>query len=202
MAVDGARIIQAVMRRSRIRDAKGIIPIFGVYLSLNQVEYYNRLSFEFEGSWDSHNSHEARALLIEAAQECGYATFQGIRTSVEWQQLVEPMVETEEDQIHAFSAITVALGWGDLSVAEFIPEEKLVIRARSGYEAEGFLQHYAHADTGKCFMLCGVTAAFMDLMYGPDYPDGCFTYKAMETRCRAMGDDYCEFVAQQRRVEP
>ena len=44
-------------------------------------------------------------LLIEAAQECGYATFQGIRDSWEWQQVVAPMVENKEDQILGFAAL-------------------------------------------------------------------------------------------------
>ncbi len=45
MPIDGYKIIQAVMEGSRIRESKGIIPIFGVYLSLFFVQYYNRLSF-------------------------------------------------------------------------------------------------------------------------------------------------------------
>ena len=39
------------------------------------------------------------------------------------------------------------------------------------------------------------TAAFMDLIYGVAYPDGCFDFTAEEPLCRAKGDPYCEFVA-------
>jgi hypothetical protein len=35
----------------------------------------------------------------------------------------------------------------------------------------------------------------MDLVYGGDYPDGCFQYTAVETYCQAKGDPHCEFVA-------
>ena len=195
MAIDVSKIIHAVMEGSKIRESKGIIPLFGVYLSLFSVNYYNRLSFDFEIKMGQQRGAEAKTLLIEAAQECGYATFQGIRDSWEWEQVVAPMVENKEDQIQGFVAVAVAFGWGDLAIEELDPGEKLVMRAVDSYEARGYLEQYGHAISEKCYMLRGVTAAFMDLVYGGDYPDGCFTFAAQEPRCRAKGDPHCEFVA-------
>lgn len=195
MAIDVSKIIHAVMEGSKIRESKGIIPLFGVYLSLFSVNYYNRLSFDFEIKMGKPREAEAKALLIEAAQECGYATFQGIRDSWEWQQVVAPMVENKKDQIFGFVAVAVAFGWGDLTVEELVPDEKLVILASDSYEANGYLEQYGAAKSEKCYMLRGVTAAFMDLVYGGDYPDGCFTFAAQEPRCRVKGDSYCEFIA-------
>ena len=193
MQNDGTKIIHAVMEGSQIRESKGIIPLFGVYLSLFPVQYYNTLSFEFEQKLGK--SHSAKTLLIKAAQECGYATFQGIRNSWEWEEIVSPMIEKKEDQISGFAAVAVAFGWGDLEVKEILPEKKLRIRVSDSYEASGYLERYGAATSGKCYMLRGVTAAFMDLIYGGDYPDGCFDFTAEETLCRAKGDPYCEFVA-------
>ena len=195
MAIDVSKIIHAVMEGSRIRESKGIIPLFGVYLSLFSVNYYNRLSFDFEIKMGQQREAEAKTLLIEAAQECGYATFQGIRDSWEWEQVVAPMVENKEDQIFGFVAVAVAFGWGDLSVVEVDQGEKLIMRASDSYEARGYLEQYGLAKSEKCYMLQGVTAAFMDLVYGGDYPDSCFTFAAQESHCRAKGDPYCEFVA-------
>lgn len=195
MAINGHKIVQAVMEGSRIRDAKGIIPIFGVYLCLFFVDFYNRLSFEFEDRMGQERKEEASFLLIEAAQECGYATFQGIRNSWEWEEIVRPMIDRKEDQIMGFTAVAVAFGWGDLEVMDLVPEEKLVIRVNDSYEATGYLENYGRADSGKCYMLRGVTAAFMDLLYGGAYPEGCFSFLAEEPSCRAKGDPYCEFVA-------
>jgi hypothetical protein len=194
MAIDGNRIIHAVMEGSRIREAKGIIPIFGVYLSILSVQYYNKLSFDFESRMGDTNAVEAQTLLTKAAQECGYATFQGIRNSWEWDEIVKPMIETEEDEIKGFISVAVAFGWGDLEVRELVPEEKLVISARESYEARGYLEDYGVADSSKCYMLCGVAGAFMDLLYGEAYPDGCFTFTADERSCRAKGNSYCEFI--------
>lgn len=195
MAIDIRKIIHAVMEGSKIRESKGIIPLFGVYLSLVSVSYYNRLSFDFEIKMGKAREAEAQALLIEAAQECGYATFQGIRNSWEWEQVVAPMIENKEDQIFGFAAVAVAFGWGDLAVKELIPAEKLVIRVGDSYEARGYLEHSAPAKKGKCYMLRGVTGAFMDLIYGGEYPDGLYAFSADESHCRAKGDHYCEFIA-------
>lgn len=193
MAIDVTKIIQAVMQGSRIRESKGIIPLFGVYLSFISVHYYNQLCFDFEKKLGQ--DHKAENLLIQAAQECGYATFQGIRNSWEWDEIVDSMLENKEDQISGFAAVAVAFGWGDLEVKEIIPAQKLRIRVNDSYEASGYLERYGAAVSGKCYMLRGVTAAFMDLTYGVDYPDGCFDFVAEEPRCRAKGDPFCEFVA-------
>ena len=195
MAIDGTKIIHAVMEGSQIRESKGIIPLFGVYLSLFSVGYYNKLSFGFEQKLGKHREAEAEALLTCAAQECGYATFQGIRNSWEWEEIVDPMIEKKDDQITGFAAVAVAFGWGDIEVKEILPERKLRIRVNDSYEASGYLERYGAAASGKCYMLRGVTAAFMDLIYGAAYPDGCFDFVAEEPLCRAKGDSSCEFVA-------
>ena len=195
MAIDGTKIIHAVMEGSQIRESKGIIPLFGVYLSLFSVGYYNKLSFGFEQKLGKQREAEAEALLTRAAQECGYATFQGIRNSWEWEEIVDPMIEKKDDQITGFAAVAVAFGWGDIEVKEILPERKLRIRVNDSYEASGYLERYRAAASGKCYMLRGVTAAFMDLIYGAAYPDGCFDFVAEEPLCRAKGDPFCEFVA-------
>jgi predicted hydrocarbon binding protein len=195
VAIDVSKIIHAVMEGSKLRESKGIIPLFGVYLSLFSVKYYNRLSFEFEIKMGKPREAEAETLLIEAAQECGYATFQGIRDSWEWGQVVAPMIENKDDQIFGFAAVAVAFGWGDLEVEQLVPGEKLVIRVSDSYEARGYLQQYGLAKSAKCYMLRGVTGAFMDLIYGGDYPEGLYVFSAAETFCRAKGDACCEFSA-------
>jgi hypothetical protein len=194
MAIDGSKIIHAVMEGSKIRESKGILPLFGVYLSIFSVNYYNRLCFRFEQELGPDRSQEAAFLLMKAAQECGYATFNGIRNSWEWGEIVEPMIERKEDQIFGFTAVAVAFGWGDLKVWELIPGDTLIIRANDSYEARGYLKDYGIAESGKCYMLSGVAGAFMDLLYGGDYPDGCFTFRAKEPFCRAKGDAYCEII--------
>lgn len=195
MAIDGEKIVQAVMEGSRIRESRGIIPLFGVYLSIFSTQYYNRINFDFEKRIQEAQGIKAADLLIQAAQECGYTTFQGVRNSWEWDEIVQPMIEHKEDQLMGFVQVAVAFGWGDLHVRKLIPGSELVIRVGDSYEAKGYVELNGIADTGKCYMLRGVTGAFMDLLYGAGYPEGCFTFSATEPLCRAKGDPYCEFVA-------
>ena len=112
--------------------------------------------------------------------------------------MVQPMIEKKEDQIYGFTAMAEAFGWGDLKVLEILTDERLVIRVSDSYEATGYLRRFGQADSGKCYMLQGVAAAFMDLLYGEDYPDGCFTFITEEILCRAKGDPFCELVARKR----
>ena len=104
-------------------------------------------------------------------------------------------IEQKEDQIDGFTAVAVGFGWGDLHVKDLVPNEKLVLQVNESYEANGYLEQYGQSKSGKCHMLRGVAGAFMDLLYGEDYPDGCFTFQTQEPSCRAKGDEYCEFVA-------
>jgi predicted hydrocarbon binding protein len=198
MSIDTEKIANAVMHGSRIREEKGIIPLFGVYLSMISVDYYNRVSFGFEKKMT--DKLKAESLLVSAGQECGYATFHGIRSSREWDEVVKPMIECIEDQIDCFISIAIAFGWGNLKMQKLMPRQELIIRAQDSYEAKGYLDAYGKADSGKCYMLRGVSAAFMDLVYGGDYPDGCFQYIATETKCQAKGDPYCEFVARKATI--
>lgn len=197
MAVNALKIVHAIMKGSRIRDAKGIIPLFGVYLSLYSTAYYDQLAFEFLEKMGPRQRPAAEKLLIEAAQECGYTTFHGIRQSREWEDLVQPMLETLDDQIEGFLAVALAFGWaGKMEVVELQPFRKLHVRATTSYESAPFLEHRKPGEGGRCFMLRGVVAAFMDLLYGGAYPEGCFTFFATEPCCQAQGDACCEFVAE------
>jgi len=197
MAIDSLKIIHAIMDGSKIRDEKGILPLFGVYLSLYFSSYYNIVSFDFLSRMGKRRATEAEKLLVGAAQECGYATFHGIRQSWEWEELVKPMLETVDDQIEGFLAVAVAFGWGgEMEMMDLIPGKKLHFRVHESYESAGYLKRRGIAESGKCYMLRGVAAAFMDLLYGDDYPDGCFTFSAAEPFCRAKGDSFCEFIAE------
>ena len=98
--------------------------------------------------------------------------------------------------------MAVAFGWGDLEIHSLVPEKKLVIQVSDSYEASGYLEQYGPAKSEKCYMLRGVAGAFMDLIYGSDYPDGLYAFSALENRCRAKGDTCCEFIARKSPYRP
>lgn len=59
MAIDSLKIMRAIMEGSKIRDEKGIIPLFGVYLSLYFTSYYNVVSFNFLSQMEKSRAEEA-----------------------------------------------------------------------------------------------------------------------------------------------
>lgn len=196
MAIDEKTIIDAVSQMQIAGDEQGLIPIFGVYLANMYIDYYNDLSFGLEREMEPQGLQPVVAeLLIDSALQCGYNTFYGITTSVEWEGLIQPMVETREDVIHGIVAVTNTLGWGRVEVAELVPAEKLTLHILTGYEAEGYQAKYGKANTGKCYMWVGVASAWMDIVYGEPYPNGIYAFEAKEIKCRAMGDPHCEITA-------
>ena len=207
MVVDEQAIIQGVHGLKIEGDENGLIRRFGVLLNNYHVDYYNHFSFNFAiGVIESHGMEFvpiAQQLLIYAAQDCAVNTFFGIMSSDEWKSLVGPMIDNDEDKIKALVAFENALGWAKVEFVSLDPGKKLVLRSQGGYEAEGFKTLYepktGKANSGVCHMLAGVTAGFMDLIYGGGIgPENLGTFQVVETKCIAKGDEYCEFVATPR----
>ena len=64
----------------------------------------------------------------------------------------------------------------------------MVIRAVDYYEADG------EPGEKRAFMIQGVAAAFFDLAYGDDYPDGLGKYDCEQVAGIECGDRFGEFV--------
>jgi len=199
MAIDEKKIVEGVSQLEVTGNEQGLIPAFGVYLTNGTATFYNRINYEFERTLGASFHRETRLILINAAWVCGYNTFRGIQTSVEWEGLIKPMVENETDKLYASVAVCNALGWAKWKITDITPGQRSVIRADEGYEAELFKVQYGKADHPVCYMLCAVASALNDLSYGTEYPTGIYTFDTVETKCRAMGDPYCEFVTTRKK---
>lgn len=193
MAIDEAKIIEGVSQLEVTGNEQGLIPAFGVYLTSTTGSLYNKLSYVFEKKMGRDLLKETEKILINAAWICGYNTFHGIQTSMEWNGLIQPMVENPSDKFRASVAVANALGWCKWKVTDLQPGKSAVIHAEEGYEAELYRAEYGKSDHPVCYMLRAVTSALMDLSYGTEYPTGIYTFHTEETKCRAMGDPYCEF---------
>ena len=208
--VDEDMIVGAVSQLPLIGNEEGLIPAFGVYLTRMYADYYNKISFRFEeemkketGTYDL-----SKDLLIEAGHICAFYTFGGIMSSDEWYALIKPMFKTKEDWIHGMISVVNCLGWGVWRVEELIPNEKLVIRAYQDYESLGYLEWFGKADHPISYLLTGGCTGLMSLLYDgditqkpeltKDYYYQLFNdnraFKAEQTKCLAMGDDYSEVV--------
>lgn len=237
--IDEDAIIAAVGTLPLTGNEEGLIPAFGVYLTRHYADYYNLVSFRFEKAlaeamethrylgemlWYEYPSlffykdrfahlqgrELASTLLIEAGHICGFNTMGGIMRSDPWYQLIVPQFQAKEDWLSGIVACINALGWGIWRIVEIVPNERLVLRAWHPYESLGHLRHFGPADHPIDYLLVGVAASLMNLLYTADITEKPeltldFYYKVnrskegfwgRQTRCVAMGDPYSEVVVE------
>jgi hypothetical protein len=238
--IDEAAVIAGVSQAPLFGNKQGLIPAFGVELTRHYADYYNLVSFRFERQllqalqkrpsltdllvydypalfyYKQYINLEgmslSRTLLIEAGHICGFNTMGGIMSSEAWDGLVMPMVQTREDWLHGIIAVINALGWGVWRVMELVPGEKLVVRVWRPYESLGYLRWFGYADHPVDYLVTGVAASLMNLLYEGDMttrPDLTMDYYykinrsptsfwAQQNRCVAMGDKYSEVTVTRR----
>ena len=193
MSVDRKTIIENISKIQFSGDSNGMIEGFGVFANLLPADFWNGFASRILNSVPESLQDSALFLLYNAANECGYHTGYGIITSEEWKAIVAPEVKNmPEDVLHGAFAVFSAWGWGKAEIVELIPNERMVVRAYDYYEAEAV--SYGKSPIGLAPMICGVSAAFMDLAYGKPYPDGLRTFHGVQTKGIEKGDDYCEVV--------
>lgn len=211
MAIDEKAIVAAVAGLGIAGNDEGLIPAFGLYLTRHLADYYNRISFATARRMEKSGElvDDARALLVEAGHACAFNTFGGIMKSAEWDAVVRPMIESREDWIRGMVAVVNAFGWGRWSIAELVPQQRLIIQIQNSYEAEGWLRDYPVSNRPRCYLATGGVAGLMNLLYvgdittGPELNETYYVqlfrsgerFVAEETRCLAMGDTHCEIVA-------
>ncbi len=215
MAVDERVVTEAVAGLELRGNEEGLIPAFGLYLTKHFADYYNRVSYGLLGAFIRELpelEEDAIALLTEAGHVCAFHTFGGIMVSVEWDAVVQPMLETREDWVKGMIGVINALGWGRYRLRELVPDERLVLHIEHGYEAVGVLEDYGRAKHPRCYLASGGAAGLMNLIYQanitqrPALTEEFFqevfghprSFRARETRCLAMGDSLCEIVVERQ----
>jgi len=174
-------------------NRRGLIPIFGVYLAHIPVDFLNWVTIQFIAEMTKKNLFRvARQMMIDIAENCGINTFNGFLHSPEWTRLVAP--KTQQDKLFAIIAMSNILGWGNWQIVAHTPTESLTLESLNGYEALG-IKEYGHIVTmPQCFMLTGVAAGVMGLIYEQGSLKERFgTYIAEEIQCIACDDSTCLF---------
>ncbi|MBU0501574.1 MAG: hypothetical protein KJ558_11740 [Gammaproteobacteria bacterium] len=239
--IDEAAVVSGVAQAPLFGNERGLIPAFGVELTRHYADYYNLISIRFEQAltdalrkrpsltdllvydypalfhYKQYVNLEgmalSRTLLIEAGHICGFNTMGGIMGSEAWDGLVRPMIQNREDWLHGIVAVINALGWGIWRVAELVPNERLVVRVWRSYESMGYLRWFGLADHPVDYLVTGVAASLMNLLYEGDitgHPtlDLDYYYRinrsanafwGEQIRCMAMGQDFSEVVVTRRR---
>lgn len=188
----------------------GLINAFGVLLTRHYANYYCNISYSFLKLFlekmGENGRETAIALLVEAGHVCAFNTFGGVMQSNEWNALIKPTIQTQEDWIHGITAAVNAFGWGFWEVVELVPHKKLVMKISNGYEANAYLKTHQRSAFPVSFLATGGVAGLMNLVYVLDLPSKApitldkEVYKqinsnpnyftARQVKCRAMGDDF------------
>jgi hypothetical protein len=195
MAVDTRKIIELTSSLPITSSERGIIAAFGVYVVMNYNEFFYKLVSRITNMVDETAARAVERELYNAVLECAYHTFHGARSSMEWRDLILPMIETQEDEIQALVALTNIFGIGYIEIEELVPGERLVTVVKNAYDPGRYLEEYGPQPRGRCYMLNACNASYMDLVYGVAYPDGMGTFISEEVECRSMDNSTCRFIA-------
>jgi hypothetical protein len=179
----------AIKRNRVVAALSGPVPPFAAFVNQLPAALWNCLAgrqTDVSGSL----SERAEHLLVNASQECGYHTGHRIAAS---EGKAEP---APEDLLRGAFAVLKAWGWADGEIVELVPRERLVVRARFYYESGAGI--YGASPKPCAYMLCGISAAFMDLAYGGPYDvtgrTGLGTFRGVQTKGIECGDEHGEFV--------
>lgn len=212
--IDEAAILTALSKLSFEGNDEGLIPAFGVYLSLHYGNYYCYTSFEFLRRLTAKYPELAgagEACLVAAGHICAFNTFGGIMKSPQWNAVVGPMIHERRDWVFGITSCLNALGWGRWTVCD-VDDKRLTMRIDAPYEANYYTAAYGKSSVPRCYFAQGAVAGIMDLFYtgditqGPtldfEYYDRLFSgptaFAAKQTACPSMGDAYAEIVAERR----
>lgn len=194
-------------------EESGLIDAFGVFLTRMYANYYTLISYRFLNMMEEQMGAEgvelAGHLLTEAGHVCAFNTFGGIMQSAEWYGLVHPMIKKKEDWVHGIVAVANTFGWGVWEIEDLIGDEKLVVNIKNGYESNSYLKAFGKSRYPVSFLAKGGISGIMNLIYNGDistkpelneeYYREVFTsgrrFHTEQTKCRAMGDTYDQFVA-------
>lgn len=188
-------IIDAVMNMPLSGNNEGLIPAFNVYLAHTPQDFYNRVALNFIAEMNKVGFGSiAKEMLVEDAEHCALNTFGGVLESEEWSALVLPMVKEEKDNLFGLVAVANALGWGRCHITEHTPYKTLTLHSSNGYEAYGHIETKGYSDKPQCFMLRGVCAGLMGLVYeNGELEDRSGKFLSRESSCLAARAHQCEF---------
>jgi hypothetical protein len=195
MAINRQKIIDTLSNMTLIPSNNGLFEKCNVLITRLPSQFWNGFADRLVNKAPPDLLEATEYLLYNAAHECGYHTGHGIITSQEWLEVVDPMIENTEDKLYGAYAVLAAWGWADAEIIKLIPNQQLIIRAHNYYEAD--IVKYGKNHRFSAYMIAGISAAFMELVYAGDYdpqgkPIGTFVCK--QIKGLECGDPYGEFI--------
>ncbi len=191
-SLDYEQLIREIANLETLDNERGIISAFGLYLQQLPTDFWNGFTRRVMNELPQNLIPVMEDLLVAAAQECGYYSGHGILNSREWQNLAGARLEAGgESELRALFAVFGAWGWAKIEVIELIPGQFMRLRAYDYYESD--VVAYGRSERGCAYTVRGVCAGYMDLFYGPPYPDGLGTFACRQIKGVELGDAFGEF---------
>jgi predicted hydrocarbon binding protein len=212
-ALDEDEIVDALLGAIPAADPEGRILALGGSLTRLWGEYYARVCHRFElevpGALGAKFVNLPALVLTEAGHSYAFHTFGRLFASEEWNRGVVPLLDSRDDWFHAAVAVINSLGWGTWRVRTLLPDERATVHVFDSYEALGIRRHAGPTTGARCYLARGIVAALMNLLYVgdpsalPPLNAACYnrlfrsplSFRAVETRCRATDDPFCEIIA-------
>lgn len=173
-------------------DEKGSIPIFGGGLCILPSALWISVVERLMTPADSKRSCAAEEAIREAAAGYCYRFAHGVMESPEFQKETRAAGGEPRGLLEAFLSLMAAWGWADAEAAFLEPGEKLVVHARTYFEAD--IRDTCQSTRPRAFMLSGMCGALMDLLFAPPFPRGLASFTCTQTHGIECGDSYGEFV--------
>lgn len=178
------------------------------------AELYARAAFDFEReipeSMGAKFANLASVVLTEAAHLGTFYSVGGLVRSKLWQEQVAPGLASREEWARTIVELVNGFGWGQWHVEMLAPEQRFTVHLHHGYESESHLAlGDGPASAPRCYFAKGFVAALMNVLFAGDVlgPSALnqkvyntlfrspSSFRAVETRCAATSDAFCEFVA-------
>lgn len=196
MAINRNKIIEDLSQIKVVGNKDGLIESFNVYVNQLPTTFWNGFAERLTMKAPPDLLPSVEYLLVNAGQECGYFTGNGIMTSEEWNAIVAPMVETPEDALAGAFAVLTAFGWAKSEIVELEPGKRMVVRAYDYYESD--VVTIGVSSKKSAYMLRGICSAFMSLAYNGFSKDGSkiHDYKCTQVKGIECGDNYGEFIVE------
>ena len=192
-------------------DPRGLVQGFGLFITRHLTNYYNATAYDTIHHIEQQSPASApvvEELFGESGHVCAFYTCGNILQSPEWEALVGPVAGGVENVVSACVAICRALGFGHWTIEELVPEERLVLRSTSNYEAPFYLAQYGQSEKPRCYFFANAARALMQLAHQVDWTQPPSLDDALyqslfkngmgwtleQTSCLTRGEEYSEVV--------
>ena len=193
-------------------DERGLVQAFGVFITVHLAGYYNRISYDALAKVLSGRPELVgvlEELLRESGHVCVFNTFGGILASPEWDAMVGPHTGEPLSVILGNLAIARALGFGHWTLADYAPNERLVLQAPATYESVYYLARHGTTSRPVEYFFQGAALAIAHLAHRLDWRarpklthevyaslffGGKLPWKVNQTKSVVKGDDRSEVV--------